>query len=121
MTDVVDDATLASLRARLEGQRAELRKEIEDLGADPDRDEVEFVGDAGFSDRSHSTEERSRLISLVRALRSNLREVDRALVKMQAGTYGTCERCGNPIGLERLTALPWAQLCIDCKQKDVMG
>ena len=58
-----------------------------------------------------------RLISVVRALRSNLGDVDRALAKMDAGTYGTCERCGKPIGPERLEALPWAVLCIDCKQK----
>jgi len=121
VSDVVDESTLASLRAQLERQHVELRKEIEEQGADPDRDEVEFVDDPGFSDRSHSTEERSRLISLVRALRSNLREVDRAVAKMQAGSYGTCERCGNPIALERLTALPSVRLCIDCKQKDVKG
>jgi DnaK suppressor protein len=36
---------------------------------------------------------------------------------MDAGTYGTCERCGNPIGPERLEAIPWALLCIDCKKK----
>jgi DnaK suppressor protein len=53
----------------------------------------------------------------MKALRSNLRWVDRATKKMELGTYGTCERCGNPIGIERLEALPWAILCIDCKQK----
>ena len=110
-----------ALRAVLTEQRANLRDEIEDQGADPDSDEVTFVDDAGFSDRSHSTEERSKLISVVRALRSNLRDVDRALAKMDAGTYGTCERCGKPIGPERLEALPWAMLCIDCKQKVVSG
>ena len=115
----MDEPTLASLRAQLERHRAELRKEIDELGADPDVDELAFVDDVGFSDRSHSAEERSRLISLVRALRSNLRDVERALAKMQAGTYGTCERCGNAIAPERLEALPWAALCIDCKQKDV--
>jgi DnaK suppressor protein len=115
----VDEATLASLRTQLERQRAELRKEIDEQGADPDVDELAFVDDVGFSDRSHSSEERSRLISLVRALRSNLRDVERALAKMQTGTYGTCERCGNAIAPERLEALPWAVLCIDCKQKDV--
>jgi DnaK suppressor protein len=115
----VDEATLASLRTQLERQRAELRKEIDEQGADPDVDELAFVDDVGFSDRSHSSEERSRLISLVRALRSNLRDVERAHAKMQTGTYGTCERCGNAIAPERLEALPWAVLCIDCKQKDV--
>jgi len=33
------------------------------------------------------------------------------------GTYGVCERCGQPIAVERLEAIPWARLCIGCKQK----
>lgn len=103
--------------ASLTEQRTHLREEIGALGADPDSDEVTFVDDAGFADRSHSTEERSRLISVARALRSNLRDVDRALSKVEAGTYGGCERCGRAISEERLDALPWALLCIDCKQR----
>jgi RNA polymerase-binding protein DksA len=114
---VSDGVHLEALRAQLQEHRVNLRSEIREQGADPDADEVAFVDDAGFSDRSHSTEERSRLISLVRALRSNLRDVDLALRKMDAGTYGTCERCGKPIAPERLEALPWAMLCIGCKQK----
>jgi DnaK suppressor protein len=114
---VLDETTLASLRGQLEAQRVELRKEIEELGADPDSDDLSFADDKGFSDRSHSSEERLRLISVSRALRSNLRDVERALRKMETGSYGTCESCGNPIALERLEALPWALLCIDCKQK----
>lgn len=114
-----DDQTLARLRAALEEQAEGLRGEIESYGADPDpdSDEVTFEGDAGFADRSHSTEERARVIAVVRALRSNLRLVRRALAKMEAGTYGTCERCGNPIREERLEAIPWALLCIDCAKK----
>jgi len=42
-----------------------------------------------------------------------LEQVDRALAKIDDGTYGTCERCGKPIGAERLRARPWATLCID--------
>ena len=116
-----DRALVQELRDQLEAHARHLRREIEDQGADPDADEVAFVDDAGFSDRSHSTEERSRLISVVKALRSNLRDVERAVAKMDTGTYGTCERCGNPISPERLEALPWAVLCIDCKQKGVAG
>ena len=116
-----DRAFVQGLREQLQAQARDLRREIEDQGADPDADEVAFIDDAGFSDRSHSTEERSRLLSVAKALRSNLRDVERALAKMDAGTYGTCERCGNPISRERLEALPWAVLCIDCKQKGVAG
>ena len=113
----MDEPTISALREELLRQRMHLRVEIQTQGADPDSDDVTFAQDSGFADRSHSTEERSRLISVVRALRSNLLDVERALAKMDAGTYGICERCGNPISPERLEALPWAMLDIDCKQK----
>jgi RNA polymerase-binding transcription factor len=113
---VLDAIQLERLGAQLSQQRDDLRREIEEYGADPDSDEVSFESDAGFSDRSHSTEERARVIAVVRALRSNLHDVDRALAKIAAGTYGTCERCGDPIAEERLDAIPWALLCIDCKK-----
>jgi RNA polymerase-binding transcription factor len=103
-------------RAVLEEQQRSLRREIDELGADPDTDEVAFDADAGFSDRSHSTEERSRVIATAQALRSNLRDVERALAKLDDGSYGLCDRCGKPIGEERLDAIPWALLCIDCKK-----
>jgi DnaK suppressor protein len=112
MSGELDAATLANLGDELRRHHDSLRAEIEAQGAEPDTDDVTFVEDAGFADRSHRTEERSRLISLVRALRSNLRDVDRALARIDAGTYGTCERCGTAIAPERLEALPWAVLCI---------
>ena len=42
-----------------------------------------------------------------------LAQIDRALARVADGTYGNCERCGKPIGEERLRARPWATLCID--------
>ncbi len=114
---MMDRTTLASLHGELERHRAHLRDEIVAQGAAPDSDDVSFVDDAGFADRSHSTEERSRVNSVVRALRSNLRDVERALDKIDRGTYGVCERCGRQISIERLEALPWAVLCISCKQQ----
>jgi len=116
-SDRLDEATLSGLREELLRHRTFLRAEIESQGADPDSDDVEFVADAGFADRGHSTGERSQVIAVVRALRSNLLDVERAVSKMDGGTYGVCERCGQPISLERLEALPWAVLCIDCKQQ----
>jgi DnaK suppressor protein len=106
----------AARRAVLDEQQRSLRREMDELGADPDADEVAFDADPGFSDRSHSTEERGRVIATARALRANLRDVERALAKIDEGTYGRCDRCGEPIGDERLDAIPWALLCIDCKK-----
>ena len=114
---MIEAAKLAELRTALEEQRDNLSKEIADQGGDPDSDDAAIDVERGFADSAHSTAERARLLSVMKALRSNLRWVDRALTKMELRTYGSCERCGQPIALERLEALPWAILCIDCKLK----
>jgi DnaK suppressor protein len=113
----IDQAKMQRLRSELDEQRDNLRREIEEQGGDPDSDDAEIDVERGFADSAHSTAERARTISVMKALRANLRWVNRALTKMDLGTYGDCERCGQPIGFERLEALPWAILCIDCKRK----
>lgn len=114
---MIDGSKLAELREALEEQRENLRKEIVGQGGDPDSDDAAIDVERNFADSAHSTAERARMLSVMKALRANLRWVNRALTKMDLGTYGTCERCGREIALERLEALPWAILCIDCKQK----
>ena len=114
---MIGQAKMDELRGALEDQRDNLRKEIVELGGNPDSDDAEIDVERGFADSAHSTAERARLLSVMKALRANLRWVNRALRKMELGTYGTCERCGNPIPIERLDALPWAILCVDCARK----
>ena len=58
--------------------------------------------------------ERSQVESLVRQARDHLREIDEAFARLDRGTYGACERCGGPVGSERLPARPVARLCIRC-------
>jgi RNA polymerase-binding protein DksA len=50
-----------------------------------------------------------------------LAEIDSALARIQAGTYGTCRTCGRPISEERLEAIPYATQCIDCKRREERG
>jgi RNA polymerase-binding protein DksA len=50
-----------------------------------------------------------------------LKAIDRALQRIEAGTYGLCESCGRPISPERLEAIPWATRCIDCKRREERG
>jgi DnaK suppressor protein len=50
-----------------------------------------------------------------------LKEIDVALAKIEAGTYGICETCGKPIAEERLAAIPYARQCIDCKRREERG
>lgn len=50
-----------------------------------------------------------------------LKAIDAALVKIEAGTFGICENCGQPIAEERLMAIPYATQCIDCKRREERG
>ena len=59
--------------------------------------------------------ERERDLALSAQALAAVEDIDRALAKIDAGTYGICERCGKPIPKERLRALPYAALCVACK------
>ena len=50
-----------------------------------------------------------------------LAEIDRALERIEDGTYGTCTRCGKPIEPDRLEVIPYATLCIEDKRRDERG
>jgi DnaK suppressor protein len=113
----LDPGVMDELRSSLEEHRTRLRKEIADQGLDPDSEDFTVTLERGFADGGRTTAERGNLIAIAHGLRSNLREVERALAKMEQGTFGMCERCGTPIAPERLEAIPWARLCISCKQK----
>ena len=58
--------------------------------------------------------ERSQIEALVRQAEHHLEQIDAAAKRLDAGTYGTCEECGAPIGHERLEASPTAGVCIRC-------
>jgi RNA polymerase-binding transcription factor len=58
--------------------------------------------------------ERAQVIALIARVREHLAELDAALERLRAGSYGACERCGRPIGGDRLAARPAARTCIAC-------
>jgi len=115
----METAELTRYRELLEELKDALRRQLLDMGADPDADSLEGLDfDFGFADSAQSTAERNKVLAVVERLRENLHDVDLALTKMEKGTYGICERCGNPINPERLEAIPYARLCVSCKQKE---
>jgi DnaK suppressor protein len=113
----MDQQTTDQLRERLTGEQVELLRQLEELGAQHDADGIEnpFL-DAGFADAGQATAERVNLLTMVKNLRDTLREVQDALQRIDQGTYGVCQRCGQPIPEERLEALPATRLCIACKR-----
>ena len=115
----METSQLSSYRELLEEQREALRKQLTDMGADPDADSIEGLDfDFGFADSAQSTAERNKVLAVIERLRENLRDDEIALGKIDKGTYGVCERCGEPISPERLEAIPYARLCVKCKQKE---
>jgi DnaK suppressor protein len=109
-TNELRDADRNALRAALEAKRAELLRAHEaNLSAGTHSEQS--VGDP-MDAASRATDE-SELIGLATQERALLAEIDHALVKMAAGTYGVSELSGEPIPIERLRAVPWARLAAD--------
>jgi RNA polymerase-binding protein DksA len=107
--------------------RAELSADMERLSAEIDaaRNERESLlrdyGDGSGEDQADAgtkTFEREHEMSLANNAMDMLQQDERALARLDDGTYGQCESCGNPIGKERLRAFPRATLCMSCKQRE---
>ena len=79
--------------------------------------DIVTAGDENLGDTATATYDRELDESLGEGARETLVAIRDALQKIDDGTYGTCEVCGKPISPERLTAIPWARLCIDDQRK----
>jgi len=110
------EGALLAAHQRLETELGEIEKELSELGAEPDGS-IQVSLDEGFADAAQATSERANVLSLVEGLRNRLQDVRSALVRLERGVYGKCERCGKDIPPERLEAVPTARLCISCAQK----
>jgi DnaK suppressor protein len=85
-----------------------------------DFDEIVQASRESNADDEHDPEgatiafERSQVTALIEQARRHLEELDHALERLRAGSYGVCERCGTSISAERLEARPVARTCISC-------
>jgi DnaK suppressor protein len=101
----------APLRDQLRGERDRLLDQLRQMGRGP---EGSLAFDEGFADSGQVTAERGEVDALAGTLLETLQEIEDALAKFDAGTYGQCESCGNAISEPRLEAMPAARLCITC-------
>lgn len=104
-----DQTMLSTLRGLLEEERARLQSQISSL--DVGNDESPAYDD-NFADSGQVAAEQGENKALLRQLEEQLDEVDRALAKMDDGTYGLCEVCHQPIAEARLEAMPATRFCI---------
>ncbi|MBT3149704.1 TraR/DksA C4-type zinc finger protein [Streptomyces sp. CHD11] len=109
-----------------EDARAELMSEVLRLREEIGNSEQALAGlmrdsgdGAGDDDADTGTKNitREHELALAANAREMLSQFERALQRLDAGTYGLCENCGNPIGKARVQAFPRATLCVECKQK----
>ena len=111
---------LAEVRGELEADRERLQAEISAVERGL-QDLLRDGGDGAGNDQADvgsTTLERDAEMSLANNTRDMLFQVQRALGRLEDGTYGVCESCGNPIGKLRLMAFPRATLCLSCKQRE---
>ncbi|HEX6325935.1 MAG TPA: TraR/DksA family transcriptional regulator [Jiangellaceae bacterium] len=114
------EAELAEVREILEIEAKRLREEISDA-EDGIAEMLRNSTDTGGEDQADTgskTFEREHEMSLAASHREILGQTERALARIDDGTYGVCERCGNPIGKARLKAFPRATLCMTCKERE---
>jgi RNA polymerase-binding protein DksA len=113
---------------QIEEFAAELGRERDDLAEQGRRTETELDGvraarSDGSADDEHDPEgstlssDWSRLYGFTRAITERLDAIDRAVARIDDGTYGVCIRCGRPIEFGRLEARPAADLCIECARE----
>ncbi|MEO6125949.1 MAG: TraR/DksA C4-type zinc finger protein [Ilumatobacteraceae bacterium] len=102
---------LVQERDAVDGQIAELTRSFDEI--------VTAVEDTN-NDDEHDPEgttiafERAQVAALLNQAKADREAVDQALAKLDDGAYGVCEECAEPIGVERLTAIPSAARCIKC-------
>jgi RNA polymerase-binding protein DksA len=111
---------LAGFRAALDLDIVRLREEL-DMGEADLLGLIEDSGDGSGDDQADvgsKTFEREHEMSVNANTREMLDQALRAMRRLDAGTYGVCESCGNPIAAGRLRAFPRATLCIACKQAE---
>jgi DnaK suppressor protein len=94
-------------------QADKLQEEADLLAAEREPGDVQFDEESGEGDTL--AVERERDLALSAQARAAIEEIDAALERIDAGTYGICEQCGERIPKERLKAIPYARLCVKCK------
>lgn len=111
---------LATLKEKLEQEKASLEKELESFAVEDKNLKDNWDAkrpkspDADMEEKADESQEYENLLSLEHSLELKLKDVNQALEKIEKGEYGICERCGKQIEQDRLMAYPGGRLCISC-------
>jgi DnaK suppressor protein len=109
---------VARMKQLLEAKRAELERNMAGLSEAYPEPEGSIEIDEGprdLEDRSIDVQETQQEREILDNEQDLLAQVNAALQRIEQGTYGICDNCGQPINEKRLEALPWAALCLNCE------
>ncbi len=113
------DEKIESAREALLARRSELREDLERVSEELRSIGIEEGREGGVgnhpADEGSNVMEGERLATVSSDLHEALLQVDSALERIQDGTFGICQRCGQAIGAERLEAFPYVAFCINCQ------
>ncbi|MCC5871188.1 MAG: TraR/DksA family transcriptional regulator [Gammaproteobacteria bacterium] len=112
MTQGKGDVDHESIKAELLAIRGELLDRVRRLDKDVHHREEPLPQD--FAEQAVELENQEVLVALDEDARVELKQINRALARLEEGVYGECASCGEAIAPERLRAIAWATLCIDC-------
>ncbi|HMQ27529.1 MAG TPA: TraR/DksA C4-type zinc finger protein, partial [Acidimicrobiales bacterium] len=104
---------LLAEREKAEHSAAVWQAEADALAADREPGDVQFDEESGEGDTL--AVERERDLAISAGERAKIDEIDAALARLAAGTYGLCESCGKKILKARLEFMPEVAVCVDCK------
>ena len=97
----------------------ERRRKMEALGRHQGTlDEMKDTRAAEYEEEVTLSDDKEYLSKLIEQQARGLEDINRALERIIDGSYGTCGRCGKPIGKDRLEAIPTAMFCLACKQEE---
>ena len=102
----------AKVRTLLATERDELRSQLAELTATPRDPMASLSFGKRVGEGTSQAVERIAQVDVARNLENKLGDVERALEKLDEGTYGMCDVDGEPIAPERLEAMPWAVVCV---------
>jgi DnaK suppressor protein len=114
-TEKLDRKTITKFKKILLKEREQIVGEVKQIvesSKEMGQDGIQDIGDEAANIYNKQV-----LLSLNENERMRLQEVDESLDRMENGTYGICEECGEPIGLKRLEVRPVAKYCVPCKTK----
>jgi DnaK suppressor protein len=123
----LDSAARSKLRAMLLTRRAELLDNVTRLEngtlKSPRKDATGDLSAVPYhmADVASDNYEEEFALGIIQNGDEELREINAAIVRLDAGKFGTCEACGKHISKKRLLAIPYAKTCIECKRKEELA